>query len=129
MDIRLSSSIPLAYAYNAGPVGRISVPVSPAQLLYSNFKNVIGISDPDAASYSLDKLKILDTLIDRLRSIKRLPEQEKASHGISNEKLDAMIEEYGRELHSAIISSQAPLGTPYGKPYGVNPGFLVSVAA
>lgn len=124
MSIKISSSIPLAYAYNAGPSGRISVPVSPSQLLYSNFKNVIGISDPEAASYSLDKLKILDTLIDRLRSIKRMPEPEKADKGLSDERIDAMIEEYGRELHSALVANSIP----YGKPE-VNPGILVSVAA
>lgn len=125
MDVRVSNHMPLAYAYSAGSSGRISVPVPPSQLLYSHFKNVSGTADPDAPSYSLDKLKILDTLIERLRTAKRQPEPEREAQGLSDERIDALIEEYGRQLHAAVVSSQGP----YAKPAGVTPGMLVSIAA
>ena len=125
MDMRVSNHIPLAYAYNAGSNGRVSVPVAPSQRLYSYFKNVAGTADPAAPSYSLDKLKILDTLIERLRSVRSQPEPEREGSGLSDERLDALIEDYGRQLHSALASSQSP----YARPSGVMPGMLVSIAA
>lgn len=124
MDVRISNHIPLAYAYNAGSSGRVAIPVPPSQLVYSYFKNVAGTSNPNAPAYSLDKLKILDTLIERLRSSKSKPESERRASAMSDERIDALIQQYGKQLHDALVA--AP--TPYAKP-AVTPGMLVSVAA
>lgn len=123
MDVRVSNQLPLAYAYSAGASGRISVPVSPSQLLYSNFKNVAGTASTGASAYTLDKLKILDTIIERLRSAKNQPRVEREATGMSDERIDALIEQYGAQLHAALGAS------PYAKPTGVVPGMLVSIAA
>lgn len=125
MDVRISNHIPLAYAYNAGSSGRVAIPVPPSQLVYSYFKNVAGTSNPDASAYSLDKLKILDTLIERLRSAKSKPAAEREAGALSDERIDALIQQYGKQLHDALVA--AP--TQYAKPAGVTPGMLVSVAA
>ncbi len=124
MDVRISNQLPLSYAYSAGTSGKVSVPVSPAQLLYSNFKNVAGTPSAGASAYSLDKLKILDTLIERLRTVKSQPRIERESKGLSDERIDALIQQYGDQLHSAMVAS-----TPYNKPAGVVPGILISLAA
>ncbi len=123
MDVRVSNHLPLAYAYSAGTSGRVSVPVSPSQLLYSNFKNVSGTASAGAAAYSLDKLKILDTIIERLRTVKSQPRIERESKGMTDERIDALIQQYGQQLHAAMGAS------PYVQPTGVVPGILVSVAA
>lgn len=125
MDVRISNHIPLAYAYGAGTSGRISVPVAPSQLLYSHFKNVSGIATAGASAYTLDKLKILDTIIERLRTVKSQPRIERESQGLTDERLDALIQQYGDQLHAAMVSSP----TPYTAPAGVEPGMLVSIAA
>jgi len=125
MDIRVSNQLPLAYAYTAGASGKVAVPVTPSQLLYSNFKNVAGTPSAGASAYSLDKLKILDTLIERLRTVKNQPRIERESKGLTDERIDALIQQYGDQLHSALVSSP----TPYTKPAGVVPGMLVSLAA
>lgn len=125
METMVSNRIPLAYAYSAGTSGRVSVPVAPSQLLYSHFKNVAGVATSGATSYSLDKLKILDTLIERLRSAKSQPASERSASGMSDERIDALIQQYGKELHAAVVSS----ALPYNKPAGVVPGMLVSLAA
>lgn len=125
MDVRVSNHIPLTYAYSAGGSGRVSVPVSPSQLVYSYFKNVAGTASTGASAYSLDKLKILDTIIERLRTVKNQPRIERESKGLSDERLDALIQQYGDQLHSALVSSTSA----YAKPAGVVPGMLVSVAA
>ena len=125
MDVRISNQLPLAYAFTAGSSGKVSIPVPPSQLLYSNFKNVSGTPFTGAAAYSLDKLKILDTLIERLRTTKNQPRLERESKGLSDERIDALIQQYGNELHTAIVSS----ASPYTRPAGVVPGMLLSVAA
>lgn len=125
MDIRVSNHMPLSYAYNAGTSGRVSVPVRPSQLVYSYFKNVSGTATPGASAYSLDKLKILDTIIERLRTVKEQPQVEREATGMTDERLDALIQHYGQQLHAAMATSP----TAYGKPQGVVPGMLVSVAA
>ncbi|MBU0927067.1 MAG: hypothetical protein KKA67_04920 [Spirochaetes bacterium] len=125
MDVRISNHIPLAYAYGAGASGRVSVPVAPSQLLYAHFKNVSGTASPGASAYSLDKLKILDTIIERLRTVKSQPRAEREGQGLSDERIDALIQQYGQQLHSALVSSP----TPYAAPTGVVPGMLVSIAA
>lgn len=124
MDVRVSNQLPLAYAYSAGTSGKVAVPVAPSQLLYSNFKNVAGTPSAGASAYSLDKLKILDTLIERLRTVKNQPRIERESKGLSDERIDALIQQYGDQLHSAMVAS-----TPYNRPAGVVPGMLISLAA
>lgn len=123
-----SNYIPYSYLYNASlGSGRVTVPVSPAQLPYAFFKNVSGTVSGSGSVYSLDKLKILDTLIDRLRSAKGekalLPASE--LRDADESRLDALIQNYGRELHAAVVADSLP----YAKPAGVSPGMLVSVAA
>jgi len=134
MVASVSNYIPYSYLYGAAMVqGRVSVPVPASQLPYANFKNVSGSAVEAASVYSLDKLKILDTLIDRLRSAKadkaKLPDsiERLASGGRDADegRLDALTQEYGRELHAAIKSD----ALPYGKPGVVTPGMLVSFAA
>ena len=125
MEVHVSNRIPLAYAYSAGTSGRISVPVAPSQLLYSHFKNVTGTASVGASAYALDKLKILDTIIERLRTAKNKPSIDRESKGLSDERIDALIQQYGEQLHAAIVASP----TAYTKPSGIVPGMLVSLAA
>ena len=125
MDIRISNQLPLAYAFTAGSSGKVTVPVPPSLLLYSNFKNVSGTAQPGASAYSLDKLKILDTIIERLRTTRNQPKVERESKGMSDEHIDALIQHYGDQLHAALASTVSP----YKKPLGVVPGMLISVAA
>ncbi len=126
MDVRVSNHLPLSYAYSAGASGKVSVPVPPSMLIYSNFKNVAGTPSAGASAYSLDKLKILDTLIERLRTVKSQPRIERESKGLTDERIDALIQQYGDQLHSAMVASSAPYAA---KPAGVSPGILVSIAA
>jgi len=125
MDMYVSNRLPLDYAYNAGSSGRISVPVAPSQLVYSYFKNVAGTAVSGTPGYSLDKLKILDTLIERLRSAKGQPKAERRSSDMTDERIDALIQQYGEQLHTALSATTLP----YARPTGVVPGMLVSVAA
>ena len=127
MEAALSNHIPYTYLSLAGASGRVAVPVSPSQLPYAYFKNVAGVSGPSASVYSLDKLTILNTLIERLRSSRSetLASRGNEGSGLSEERIDALIQQYGKELHNAMVSN----ALPYARPSGVMPGMLVSLAA
>jgi hypothetical protein len=120
------STIPLSLAYSAGG-GRVSLPVSPQQLLYSNFRHVSGIAaSPGEPVASIDRLKILDTLIDRLSSMKSQPLASiEKPDDLSSKRIDALIDQYSSELRSRAL---AP-ALPYVAPAPVESGMLFSLAA
>lgn len=128
MDTRISNEIPYSYLINASvSAGRVSIPVSPAQLPYANFKHVGGVASGSFSAYSLDKLRILDTLIDRLKAARNGQEREEdlRSDPRSEAELDALIQHYGGKLHEALAENRLA----YARPEGITPGMLLSMAA
>lgn len=122
------STIPLTFAYaNRGAGGRLSLPVSPGELLYSNFEHVAGVAAaPGEPVASIDRLKILDVLIESLSSMKTEPlAAAEKPVGMSSERIDALIQQYGSELRSSAV---APV-TPYSFKAPVESGMLFSLAA
>lgn len=123
-----ASGAPLSFAYTASlGSGRVSLPVSPSSLIYSNFRHVSGSPAAEGApALSLDRLRILDVLIDRLSSVKSEPLQAvEAPKDLSSGRVDALIQQYSSELHSRAT---AP-ALPYSPPLAVEPGMLFSFAA
>ncbi len=123
-----TSTIPLTLAYSAGGSGgRVSLPVSPQQLLYSNFQHVSGVAaSPGEPVASIDRLKILDTLIGRLASMKSQPlASAEKPEGMSSERIDALIDQYGAELRSRAVATP----TAYSFQAPVESGMLFSLAA
>ena len=65
----------IGYAISAAQTGRMSVPVSPSSYIYSHFKHVSGVPAPDGVEgVNINRLKILDTLIEQLSQMKKQPE-------------------------------------------------------
>ncbi|MDR2601478.1 MAG: hypothetical protein LBC53_03375 [Spirochaetaceae bacterium] len=120
-----------AAAIRASAGGKIAVPVSPANVIYSHFKNVSGVAAPDgSAGVSINKLKILDVMIERLRQMRRhkinfenTPESADAS-----KRLDILIEQVKKQID--IQSAAAGASAPY-KPASAQPaaGSFFSVTA
>ena len=123
-----TSTVPLTYAFVAQSAGgRVSLPVAPSQILYANFAYVSGVAasagEPVA---SIDRLKILDTLIARLVDMKAAPPvAEVRPVGMSSQRIDALIQQYGSELRSKVV---APVRA-YSFPAPVESGMLFSLAA
>ncbi len=122
----------ISYALSAYQVGRLSFPVSPSSYIYSNFKHVSGIpAENGEPGVPLTKLKILDVLIDQLSQIKRSASQvplkaQRDSIATDPRKIDALIEQYEKEIRAAIAESAA---MPY-KPHPSAPvGTLLNLVA
>jgi hypothetical protein len=110
---------------------RISLPVNRQQYLYARFKHIWGFPEArQGEGYSLSKLRILDTLIDRLHRLKGqsgFTSQASSPQGLeklSPEKIDSMIRQYQQEIHSLAQSN----GTPYQGAF-VDPGLLFNILA
>lgn len=122
-----SSCIPLSYAWSARYAGgRASFPVSPAAEIYAQFEHVSGYASTSGGTVGLDRLEILNSIIDRLEAIKYQPlAAREASKGLTPARVDALIKEYGEELHRAAVAPAKPY---VGKPAS-SPGMIFSVAA
>lgn len=116
-----SNSLPFSSFMTAG-AGRVGVPVEKSQALYAQFEHVYGV--PTEGGVRLDRIKILNTLIDELSSIKhdRSPGAANAANfkAQSPERLDALIEKYQKEIKTA---ASAPTG-----PYRPRPALPQAVA-
>ena len=128
MEVVASNYVPLSYVYASRyGEGRTTVPVLKSEALYANFAHVAGVAaDAGGAAYSLDKLHILDVLIGKLQSQKSDPlAAAEAPSGLSSGRIDALIQQYGAEVH-AITTTPA---LPYVPNATMPSGTLFSMAA
>ncbi|MDR0315842.1 MAG: hypothetical protein LBH97_02965 [Treponema sp.] len=103
----------IGYAISVSHGGRMSLPVSPSSYIYSHFKHVSGVPAPEGVrGVNINRLKILDTLIEQLSQMKKQPAPSFGESGESHEKrINAMIEQYQGQVKAAqAASSFAPYG-------------------
>jgi len=121
-----ANGLPLALMISANSAaGRVSIPVPRNQVIYSYFEHVAGVASSEGRSSSVYKLKMLNTLIDHLVSLKKDPLISRENAGtVSSEQVDALLEQYGREAHALAARTG-----PYSSSLGLPPGSLISLAA
>ncbi|MDR3148165.1 MAG: hypothetical protein LBU00_07315 [Treponema sp.] len=106
----MSAGVPsIGFAISASRGGRMSLPVAPASYIYSHFKHVSGTPAPDGVhGVTINKLKILDVLIEQLGQIKRRPQMESnAAFPMSEDRINALIEQYENQIRQARAASAA----------------------
>ena len=81
--------------------GKMYVPVSKSALLYSHFDHVSGVAAGNGQSgVSISKLRILNSLIERVSAIKNEPA--KTLKEVSPDQADALIQNYQKQLQQAL---------------------------
>jgi hypothetical protein len=122
-----SSTIPLSYAWSARYAeGRISFPVSPSAEIYAQFEHVSGFASSSGGTVGLDRLEVLNSIIERLESMQSQSLAAKeAPSSLSPARVDALIKQYGDELHRAAA---AP-AKPYVAKPAATPGMIFTLAA
>ena len=110
----------IGYAINASRGGRMSLPVSPSAYIYSHFRHVSGVPAPEGVQgVAISKLKILDTLIEQLVRMKKQPEPSYGPAGpVSEERINAMIEQYENQIRAAKAAEAAVPYSPAAAPLG-----------
>ncbi len=93
-----------AYSYSGaigGAAGKLYVPVSRSALLYSHFDHVSGVAAGNGQQgVSISKIRILNSLIDRLSAIKNQPKE--SITDISDDQAQVLIEQYQKQLQQTV---------------------------
>ena len=98
----------IGYAITASQGGKASIPVSPSAYIYSQFKHVSGVPAPEGVSgLSINKLKIIDTLIEQLYRMKKQPEISEIDIEEKNSEIytNALIEKYNNDIRNTQMAS------------------------
>ena len=126
--MRISGSSAFAsigYALTASSSGRMALPVTPANYIYSHFKHVSGVPAPEGTrGVTISKLKILDVLIEQLGQMKKRPELNVKD--MSDEQIDAMISQYEGQIKTARAANNV---MPYTPAPQAPSGILFSIPA
>ncbi|MFI3256785.1 MAG: hypothetical protein R3Y36_00625 [Spirochaetales bacterium] len=113
----------------ASGTGKLYIPINPALVMYSQFEHVAGIpAENGSGGVNINKIKILNTLIDRLVDMKQKPDIAQDSQELSDAQVDALIEDYQSRIQNIIGIAQS---NPYALS-GATPaqaGALFSVAS
>ena len=123
------SSIPAAsYLVHGYSAGKAAFPVSPSSYIYSRFEHVIGVPAPEGtAGVAVSKLKILDVLIDQLSQLKRKGDPSFGASGpISEDRIDALIEQYETQIRGARAAN---LAMPYAPKPSAPAGAIFNLVA
>jgi hypothetical protein len=82
--------------------------------IYSHFRHVSGVPAPEGTrGVAINKLKILDVLIEQLGRIKKQGAAGPlGTESVSDERLNALIEQYEQQIRSAQAASQAAAFSP-----------------
>jgi hypothetical protein len=101
----------IGYAISLSQDGKMSVPVSPSSYIYSHFKHVSGVPAPEGVSgVNINKLKIIDALVEQLSRMKNQPEAYSFETEAENEKqLNALIDRYQNQVRTLqALNTQNP---------------------
>ena len=95
-----------AYSYSGAigaAAGKLYVPVSLSRnaLLYSHFDHVSGVAAGSGQQgVSISKIRILNSLIDRMAAIKNQPKE--SISDISDDQAQALIEQYQKQIQQTV---------------------------
>ncbi len=89
--------------------GRLYVPVKPGMVKYTQLAYVHGTAAKEGQkTVSLDKIHILNTLIDQLVSMNKKAMSKDDVTELTDNQKDALIKGYEEQIHAAIALAQQP---------------------
>lgn len=109
--------------------GAIVLPVNTSGLVYSNFKNVKGIPAPNGTGYTINRLRALDSLIERLRGLgvdeAKLSPALNAGKGGNTENLETIVRSLQQELSETLNKRAVQFRGSAGLDAGLAVNFLL----
>ena len=123
MTSGLLSTYSYSYASMHNASGKVAIPVKPSMVIYSQLEHISGYADPkDSSGISLNKVYMLNTLIDKVSASKVETTAGKIDiKGLSEEQLDSMISDYQAKLQTQLTTAKT-------NPYAVIPAGLTGNA-
>jgi hypothetical protein len=103
--------------------GRVSAPIEPVHAIYARFKHIRGIP-ASGGGVSLFKLRVLDTLIDRLLTLReRVPGNHELAR-LSDSDLEPLIGSLEKRLRAQLLQHKPVFGGLFPET-----GILIDLAA
>ncbi|MDR1955341.1 MAG: hypothetical protein LBQ30_00625 [Treponema sp.] len=114
---------------NTSKSEKMSLPVSPVNYIYAQFKHVSGVHAPEGVQgVPIVKLKILDILIDRLQHrLGEFKEEGALMKGLTDDRIDALIAQYEHQIRQSTGAGMAPV--PYRPAPAVPVGVIFDLVA
>ena len=104
---------------SSGSGGKLFVPMQPAMAMRAQFNHVSGVPSQTAQGVSVSKVKILDTLIDQLITLKNRPEEVREQQSLDAGNIDTLIAQYQDKLSLALSQAKNnPFILPSALPQG-----------
>jgi len=112
-------------SYTAAQYGKMSLPVDPSLLIYSNFEHVSGMAAPKGINgVSISKLNLLDVLIGMVSQINKAPVTKAPANVDPTKGVDSLIENMQSHIRQAKAASEK---MPYHPSPKADSGLLFSV--
>jgi hypothetical protein len=112
----------MGYAISASKNGRVSLPVAPSLVLYSQFKHISGTPAPEGTQgVNISKLRILDTLIEQLSKMQNKPVADFGNlEGTDEQRINALIEQHQKQIKAAqSVSFYTPAAPAVGTLFNI----------
>ncbi len=122
-------TIPVANLVTAqfGPGMSVVLPVNPSQFIYAQFKHIDAVPAPAGSQgFSLERLRMLDYLIDRLIAARGSGAYVREVSGLSSHELNLLISHYQSLLREAAPRSSSAV---YEAGRAPGPGLLFNLVA
>ena len=112
----------IGYAITASKSGRMSLPVSPGLVIYSQLKHISGTPAPEGTmGVNISKLRILDTMIEHLSKMKSQGAKDFGNlDGTDEGRINALIEQYQKQIKAAqSVSFYTPAAPATGALFNI----------
>ena len=120
-------SIGYAISASRDSNGKMSLPVSHANYIYSQFRHVYGTLAPEGVrGVPINKMKVLDVLIERLIQLRRNGDIGVTS--ASDRQIDALIDQYEQQIQQTA-QNVAIATVPYQSIPVAQPGMIFNFMA
>ena len=107
-----TNHVSIGFAIRASQYSKTALPVSRANYIYSHFRHVSGVLAPEGnRGVAVNKLKILDTLIERLNQLRKLESYPMKSKEVNEDKLDLLIQQAESQIRDALRKSASMIYT------------------
>src|SRR5574344_46021 len=93
-----------------GGTGALYLPVNPSAVIYAQFDHVRGIAAGNGENgVPINRIKILNTLIDQLVRMKSKPAVSKEAVGsLTNKQMDSLIIMYQKQIKNTVAQAAKP---------------------
>lgn len=99
-----------SYSSIAGSNGKVKVPVQPSLVVYSQLEHISGVAaKPNQRGININKVQILNTLIDRLTSAKQNPTPASVDSVTDEKQIDALIKNFSDQVKLAVSAADSTI--------------------